>query len=181
MPEASDDPGETATESEVARPEAGDWLRMWAPYRVTGRIGRRDLVVYLVAWHVVAVLVAVPIAGLIVILAGLLDSGAGDAIRLWVLALFGLGYLGGVATFGIRRLHDIGRSPAWMLLGLVPLVNVGLGLALVLVPGQAGVNAHGERARVPLFERDDEAARRERLEREEAFEAGRRAARQRSD
>jgi len=60
-------------------------------------------------------------------------------------AVYGLG----VASFGVRRLHDLGRSGRWMLLALVPLANLALGATLLLAPGTAGENAHGVRSTTP--------------------------------
>jgi len=37
---------------------------------------------------------------------------------------------------GVRRLHDLGRSGWWIILAIVPIVNIFLGLALLLIPGK---------------------------------------------
>jgi uncharacterized membrane protein YhaH (DUF805 family) len=45
--------------------------------------------------------------------------------------------------FAIRRLHDVDLSGWWLLLSLVPLVNIFLGLFLLLKPGTDGANRFG--------------------------------------
>jgi len=54
--------------------------------------------------------------------------------------MLGLVFLYFYIVFGIRRLHDMNRSGWWLLLGLVPVVNVILGLVMMLLSGTAGAN-----------------------------------------
>ena len=42
-----------------------------------------------------------------------------------------------------RRLHDIGKSGAWYLLVLIPLVGAVILLVLLCKPGETGSNAYG--------------------------------------
>jgi uncharacterized membrane protein YhaH (DUF805 family) len=57
------------------------------------------------------------------------------------LALAGLWAL---LALSIRRLHDRGKSPAWLLLALVPLVGpLWLAIELAFVPGTPGENRYG--------------------------------------
>lgn len=44
---------------------------------------------------------------------------------------------------GAQRLHDTGRSGLWQFLGLIPLVNLMLGLYMLFWPGNTGENAYG--------------------------------------
>ena len=46
-------------------------------------------------------------------------------------------------NFGVRRLHDLGHSGWWILLGWVPLVNIGLTVMLVFLRGDSYVNEYG--------------------------------------
>lgn len=50
--------------------------------------------------------------------------------------------VGGI-MLGIRRLHDLDKSGWFLLLGLVPLVNVIFMLYLWLAPGTVGANRYG--------------------------------------
>ena len=43
----------------------------------------------------------------------------------------------------IRRLHDLGHSGCWCLLGLIPLVNLILGIYLLFFKGDTGPNRFG--------------------------------------
>ncbi|KQT14065.1 DUF805 domain-containing protein [Ramlibacter sp. Leaf400] len=58
----------------------------------------------------------------------------------YLLAVAGL-LLPSVAV-GIRRMHDIGKSGWWLLLGLVPVVGLVL-LYFAAQPGQPGSNEYG--------------------------------------
>ena len=57
--------------------------------------------------------------------------------------IFGFGVLiPGIAVL-VRRLHDTDRSAWWILLGLIPLVNLAL-LAFMFFDGTQGTNQFGE-------------------------------------
>jgi len=137
-----------------ARPPHDAWrqaARRWSPLSFGGRIGRTEFVVYLLVWHAVVGLGA-SVASL-ALLAPVIAFAEGSALV--NAAVFGFAALAaavyglGVASFGVRRLHDLGRSGWWMLLALVPLVNLALGAALLLAPGTAGENVHGARGPTP--------------------------------
>lgn len=74
--------------------------------------------------------------------------------RMEELALVPMIVVGGgllIPTFaaGVRRLHDIGRSGWWMLVGLVPFIGGIWQLILLLAPGDVGVNRYGLDPREP--------------------------------
>lgn len=65
--------------------------------------------------------------------------------------LIGMQIIGIIFTFALivpilaltaRRLHDIGRSGWWQLLGLVPFIGWVIILVFVLLPGTAGPNKY---------------------------------------
>jgi uncharacterized membrane protein YhaH (DUF805 family) len=65
----------------------------------------------------------------------------------------GIGLLGGVAmlvhliptiSVTVRRLHDIGRSGWWLLIGLIPLVGIITLIVFACMPSQPGVNRFGD-------------------------------------
>jgi uncharacterized membrane protein YhaH (DUF805 family) len=58
-------------------------------------------------------------------------------------ALLGLGLF--VPTVGVyvRRLHDIGKSGWWLLVGLVPVIGIGVVLYWWAQPGTSGPNEFG--------------------------------------
>ena len=137
-------------EAADARPSTDAWrraARRWSPLNFAGRIGRTELLVYLLAWHAVVGFGAS--LAFLVLVAPLLAFAEGSALAnaavFGFVALAAAVYGLGVASFGVRRLHDLGRSGRWMLLAPVPLVNLALGAALLVAPGTAGENAHGTR------------------------------------
>lgn len=42
-----------------------------------------------------------------------------------------------------KRVHDHGRSVAWLLMGLIPLLNIWVWVTLNLLPGTSGPNRFG--------------------------------------
>lgn len=75
------------------------------------------------------------------VLLGVIDSILGtDAMlsSIYSLAVF----LPSIAL-GVRRLHDIGRSGWWLLIGLIPLVGWIVLLVFALTNSQPGVNQYG--------------------------------------
>lgn len=51
--------------------------------------------------------------------------------------------IGGI-MLGVRRLHDLNKTGWFMLLGLVPLINIIFLFYLLLAPGTNGWNDYGE-------------------------------------
>jgi uncharacterized membrane protein YhaH (DUF805 family) len=58
-------------------------------------------------------------------------------------AIYGLGVLIPSLAVSVRRLHDIGRSGWWLLIGLVPLVGLIVLLVFAVQDSQEGSNAYG--------------------------------------
>jgi len=56
-------------------------------------------------------------------------------------------------TFGIRRLHDIDKSGWWILLLLIPIVNIIFGLYILFAKGTEGVNRFGPQRGTPQWEK----------------------------
>jgi uncharacterized membrane protein YhaH (DUF805 family) len=123
----------------------------WSPLRFDGRLGRTEFALFVVAWHFVlvvgaGVLVSVPLALVAAIARG---SVVNQVVGVMFTVAF-LVYLTGLASFGVRRLHDMGRSGRWLLLGLVPVLGLAIAVPLLLVPGAEGPNAFGERETAAL-------------------------------
>jgi uncharacterized membrane protein YhaH (DUF805 family) len=76
------------------------------------------------------------IAGIVL---GIVDMIIGINILTAILMLGSI--IPGIAV-GVRRLHDIGRSGWWMLIGFIPLVNLLL-IYWYVLPGEEGDNAWG--------------------------------------
>ncbi|NHZ78682.1 DUF805 domain-containing protein [Massilia sp. CCM 8695] len=100
----------------------------------SGRIGRVRYLVY------VSLLTSVMMAGAVLMVAALLPIGP-LASTLALLMLIPL--LGMLVVMTRRRLHDMGHSGWWCVLGLVPFVNLVVGLWPLLEAGNPGENAYG--------------------------------------
>jgi uncharacterized membrane protein YhaH (DUF805 family) len=100
----------------------------------SGRIGRIRWLAYLSGIYLLSSLAL----GLLVAMAGNNSGIAG------VLAI-----LNGLVTFGVyiflcrRRLHDTGASGWWILLSLIPLVNLYFLYLMMFKRGDAGANEYG--------------------------------------
>lgn len=57
--------------------------------------------------------------------------------------LFSLAVLLPSLAVGARRLHDIGRSGWWLLIGLIPIIGVLVLIWWYIQPGEAGPNQYG--------------------------------------
>jgi uncharacterized membrane protein YhaH (DUF805 family) len=57
--------------------------------------------------------------------------------------LYSLAVLIPSLAVGVRRLHDIGKSGWWLLIGLIPIVGWILLIVWAATPGQSGSNQYG--------------------------------------
>jgi len=148
---AATDPYRTPSADLAASPAGIDQTRPWDP---GGRFGRLSYV----AWAVLASVVINLVSLLLELALGAVAGGGGQAggaaaIAIGILTLlFGVGLAVVTVLFAIRRLHDLDLSGWWCLLGLVPLVNVLLGLFLLLKGGTDGVNRFGPPRPTPTWE-----------------------------
>jgi uncharacterized membrane protein YhaH (DUF805 family) len=69
-----------------------------------------------------------------------------------ILNVVHLSVLGGILSLaflipglavGIRRLHDIGKSGWWLLIGLIPVIGAIILIIFYCMPGTAGQNKYG--------------------------------------
>ncbi len=60
-----------------------------------------------------------------------------------IAAVGGIAILGVCISFGLRRLHDLDKSGWWMLLLIVPLVNIIMALYMLFARGVEGSNEYG--------------------------------------
>lgn len=104
-------------------------------FHLTSRIGRLRYLAYGLGLSLLGV-VPLAIAWSLALLsptAGLAVGGLVD-LALCVLSI----------AFSVRRLHDLDKSGWWLLLVIVPLVNLGLIIYLLFFPGTVGENRFGE-------------------------------------
>jgi uncharacterized membrane protein YhaH (DUF805 family) len=101
---------------------------------VEGRIGRLR---YL-AWGIPAVF-----ALLVALLVLVIGAGSGRVFGVLIGFLASAGGLIVILRLSILRLHDLGRSGWWIVLYVIPLVNLLLHIALIALPGAAEPNEYG--------------------------------------
>lgn len=90
-------------------------------------------------------LIAVIIANVLDNATGLIsESGYGTISSIYSLAVF----IPGLAL-AVRRLHDIGRTGWWMLIGIVPLVGWIVLFIFFVTDSQAGSNQYGPNPKEP--------------------------------
>jgi uncharacterized membrane protein YhaH (DUF805 family) len=106
-------------------------LRKYAVF--SGRARRKEYWFFTLFYFLVLLLL-----GVVSELAG---PGAEDALIFLAGAFFLALFLPALAVT-VRRLHDVGRSGWWILLGLVPLGDIVL-LIFTLLPSQPGQNRYG--------------------------------------
>jgi len=108
-------------------------------YSLNGRIGRIQLLAFGVIWGLITTL--------LYIIGTLLGSVLGPGAISLILAIISIFTLPAAIYSYIllprRRLHDIGKSGWWLLLLIVPLVNILLLLYMYFARGDDGVNAYG--------------------------------------
>ncbi len=103
---------------------------------LTQRLGRLRFACYqLCASLIAGLLVALTMLFSQQMIPGIVGQGIG-LIFIIVLAIYLTGLM-------VRRLHDVGNSGWWALLGLLPVANLGLMLYLFIAAGSNTVNRYG--------------------------------------
>jgi len=100
--------------------------------QITGRASRSEY-----WWFVLFVSIASAAAGVLDVLF------PGDLLQ----SLFGIATLVPGIALGIRRMHDIGRSGWWLLIGLIPIVGWIVLIVWLATKSDAGSNQWGVTAR----------------------------------
>jgi uncharacterized membrane protein YhaH (DUF805 family) len=100
-----------------------------------GRARRREYWFFVLFYIIIAVLLAF-VDGML----GLGGSKGGPGI---LSGVFGLAMIVPSLAVAVRRLHDIGRTGWWVLIGLVPLVGAIVLLVFALMDSQPGQNDYG--------------------------------------
>ena len=131
--------------ADLSKPFEGDTDRT-SVFSPAGRFGRLSYI----AWGALLYLAVLAVMALLAA-AGLWDPTAqsgGITQALVGVPAAAVGFL-----FGIRRLHDMNATGWWILLSLVPLVNIGLALVLFLKAGAPGANRFAPPRPTPTWER----------------------------
>ena len=73
-------------------------------------------------------------------------------------------------SLGVRRCHDMDKSGWWLLLGLIPYINVAWGLYLIFKRGTIGQNKYGDDPIRNDFDRIEDIADKLKEQHEKKFE-----------
>jgi uncharacterized membrane protein YhaH (DUF805 family) len=101
----------------------------------SGRARRKEYWMY-VLFYIIFLIVAT-------ILDNVLHTTIGNLPYGWIYSLYALALLIPTLAVAVRRLHDIGKSGWWLLIGLVPFIGGIWLLVLYVRDSQPGDNAYG--------------------------------------
>ena len=109
-------------------------------YKTEGRLNRLRYLKYQVIWYLISAVIGF-ILGFV---SGFLTSDVESILVTMPTGIWSfIAGVGGI-MLSIRRLHDLDKSGWWLILSLVPLVNIFFLLYLWLAPGTAGYNRYGQ-------------------------------------
>lgn len=109
-------------------------------YTTEGRLNRLRYFIYSIAWSLISSVIGFILGSI----GGLLSS---DPESVLVIVPVGIwSFVAGIGSImiAIRRLHDLNKSGWFLLIGLIPLVNMIFMLYILLIPGTVGDNQYGE-------------------------------------
>ena len=109
-------------------------------FSFNGRLGRLRYLAYSIGLMFLLMLVMMPIMGLSGFMAG--DGGMSVLAIVAIIAFYAVATVLSV-MFGKRRLNDLNRNGWWLLLSLVPFVNLLLGIYMFFFPGSEDSNEYG--------------------------------------
>lgn len=108
-------------------------------YTTEGRLNRLRYFIYSIAWSLISSVVGFILGSI----GGLLSS---DPESVLVIVPVGIwSFVAGIGSImiAIRRLHDLNKSGWFLLIGLIPLINMIFMLYILLIPGTVGDNQYG--------------------------------------
>ena len=108
-------------------------------FSFNGRIGRLRYMAYGIGSYLLLMLIMIPVGGSSVFMGEPAVSSVG-AIAMGIISIAML--VAGVA-FAKRRLNDLNRSGWWILLSIVPFVNLLFTIYIIFFPGTDGDNNFG--------------------------------------
>lgn len=115
-------------------------LYMPSIFSFNGRIGRLRYMAYGIGSYLLLMMVMIPVVGTSAL------TGGEEAMSTFAMIAMGIIYIAmlvaGVA-FAKRRLNDLNRSGWWMLLSIVPFVNLLFTIYVIFFPGTESDNDFG--------------------------------------
>ncbi|MGB5737286.1 MAG: DUF805 domain-containing protein [Thiohalocapsa sp.] len=123
---------------------AATGLDSTSPFDPSGRFGRLSYIAWAMLFSVALNLVQVLLAAVLGPTGAEANQPGFAVAAVGVITiLLGLVMVAITVLFVIRRLHDIDLSAWWVLLGLLPVVNLIFGLFVLIKPGDIGTNRFG--------------------------------------
>lgn len=114
-----------------------DWyLKVLKNYAVFEGRAQRAEYWFFFLFNMIASIICLVIDGLL----GTYDTQSGMGV---LYAVYTLAVLVPSIAVAVRRLHDIGKSGWWILIGLIPLIGPIVLLVFFVLDSQAGENAYG--------------------------------------
>ena len=107
-----------------------------------GRASRSEYWFYALFYLIIAIVVGMLDTFLINPMLGVTPELAGEGGILQI--ILALALLIPSIAIGIRRLHDIGKSGWWLLIGLIPIIGALVLIYFYVTDSQAGSNQFGE-------------------------------------
>lgn len=101
----------------------------------TGRSRRSEYWYFALFYFLISVVLAI-----VDTMAGTMDADLGIGL---LGGLFGVAMIVPSLAVGVRRLHDIGKSGWWLLIGLIPLIGVIVLIVWACRDSQPGANVYG--------------------------------------
>lgn len=108
-------------------------------YTTEGRLNRWRYFKCQIIW----VLISAVVGAILGFIGGLLSGNAESLLVTVPTGMWSFAAGIGSIMLGIRRLHDLNKSGWFMLLLLIPLINLVFALYVYLAPGQVGANKYG--------------------------------------
>ena len=111
-----------------------------------GRIGRLRYMAYGIGTYLILMAVFIPLMGGTMLMGGAMAVPGEAGMSMIVMLAMGVFYIAVLllsVAFGKRRLNDLNRSGWWMLIFIVPLVNLLMTIYILFFPGSNGANDFG--------------------------------------
>ncbi len=111
-----------------------------------GRIGRLRYFAYGIGTYLILMAVFMPLMGGTMLMGSTMASPAEGGIPILMMVAMGVFYIAVIllsVAFGKRRLNDLNRRGWWILLFIVPLVNLLLTIYMLFFPGSKEANDFG--------------------------------------
>ncbi|MES9857044.1 MAG: DUF805 domain-containing protein [Sedimenticola sp.] len=136
-----------STENPYSTPEAtvevaGDPLYQPKFLTASGRIGRLRYLAYAAGINLLFYLLMIPLVGTTAFMGGIQPESAAGIGGIITIALYIVIIVFSI-IFGKRRLNDLDRSGWFLLLFLIPIINIILAIYMIFFSGSEGANRFG--------------------------------------